>query len=51
MEMIASAGGACMTFARKSIGIAARMGCSGSCKFSGFSLGTDGAAWAGAGVA
>ncbi len=39
---IAPAGGACMTFARKSIGIAARMECRGSCNASGFSTGVGG---------
>ena len=39
---IAPAGGACMTFARKSIGIAARMDCRGSCNASGFSTGVGG---------
>ena len=35
-------GGACMTFARKSIGIAARIDCRGSCNSSGFSAGAGG---------
>ena len=40
--IIAPVGGVCMTFARKSIGIAARIGCRGSCNSSGFSAGVGG---------
>ncbi len=42
METIVPGGGFCMTLARKSIGIAARMGCSGNCKWSELSSGTGG---------
>jgi len=45
--IIVPAGGACMTFARKSIGIAARIDCRGSCNSSGFSSGAGGIAGAG----
>ena len=40
--IIIPAGGVCMTFARKSIGIAARIDCRGSCNSSGFSAGAGG---------
>ena len=40
--IVIPAGGACMTFARKSIGIAARIDCRGSCNSSGFSAGAGG---------
>ena len=45
--IIVPAGGACMTFARKSIGIAARIDCKGSCNSSEFSAGAGGIAGAG----
>ena len=45
--IIVPAGGVCMTFARKSIGIAARIDCRGSCNSSGFSAGAGGVVVAG----
>ena len=45
--IIVPAGGVCMTFARKSIGIAARIDCRGSCNSSGFSAGAGGVVAAG----
>ena len=48
--IIIPAGGVCMTFARKSIGIAARIDCRGSCNTSGFSAGAGGIADAGGAV-
>ena len=45
--IIIPAGGACMTFARKSIGIAARIDCRGSCNSSGSSAGAGGVVDAG----
>ena len=43
--IIVPAGGACMTFARKSIGSAARIDCRGRCNSSGFSSGAGGSWW------
>jgi len=48
MEMTAPGCGVCMTLARKSIGIAARMDCSGNCNSSGFSADPAGMLAAGA---
>ena len=45
--IIFPAGGACMTFARKSMGIVARIDCRGSCNASGFSAGAGGIVGAG----
>ncbi len=45
--IIIPAGGVCMTFARKSIGIAARIDCRGSCNSSGFFAGAGGSVDAG----